>query len=221
MNWHKVAGLWDDQQNVVEAERVVDLLKEAIDQDHQPTVGIVTFNRKQRDLVSNVVDARCERDPQFYEAWLRAENPPSGRLDDKPFVKNIENVQGDERDVIFLSMGYAPNESGRFLKNFGPLTKAGGERRLNVAITRAREEVVFVASVRSADMDLVGSHSESAHLLKAYLEYAERGVDSMARSVDSLAGECESLFEAEVAQALIDHGLNTVAQVGCGGFRIR
>lgn len=135
-------------------------------------------------------------------------------------IKNLENVQGDERDVIFLSMGYAYNDVGKFLKNFGPLTKAGGGRRLNVAVTRAREAVVFVASVRAADMDLSGSKSEGSHLLKAYLEYAERGVDSLSRNIASLAGECESPFEAEVAAALARHGLNPVPQVGCGGFHI-
>lgn len=141
-------------------------------------------------------------------------------LSEPLFVKNLENAKGDERDVIILSMGYGYNEAGKFLKNFGPLTKSGGERRLNVAVTRARDEVILVASVKSTDLDLSGSTSLGANLLKGHLEYAERGVDSLAREIDSITGEAESTFEQEVASALIARGLHPILQVGCGGFRI-
>ena len=105
-------------------------------------------------------------------------------------------------------------------ENFRQLSKAGGERRLNVAVTRAREEVVLIASVKAADMDLSGSTSTGAHLLKAYFEFAERGVDTLGRSISETVEHCESPFEAEVAAALMRHGLEPVPQVGCGGFRI-
>ena len=141
-------------------------------------------------------------------------------LNEPMFIKNLETVQGDERDVIVLSMAYGYNNSGKFLKNFGPLNRSGGQRRLNVAVTRAKEEIIFVASVRAADLDLSGTTSEGAHLLKAYLEYAEKGVDSLAAARDEFAGEAESPFEDEVATALQRHGLEPVPQVGCGGFRI-
>jgi very-short-patch-repair endonuclease len=119
-----------------------------------------------------------------------------------------------------LSFGYGKNEAGKFIKNFGPLSKPGGERRLNVAVTRAREAVYLIASVRAADMDLSGSTSLGASLLKSYLEYAELGVDSLGRTIAETQGACESPFEEEVAAALIRHGLDPVPQVGCGGFRI-
>lgn len=137
----------------------------------------------------------------------------------RPFCP-LENVQGDERDVIFLSMGYGFNDAGRFNKNFGPINRQNGERRLNVAVTRAREELVFVSSVRAADMDLTSSRSEGAHLLKAYLNYAEKGVDTLGLGIDEFAAEVESPFEEEVAAALSRRGLEPVPQVGCGGFRI-
>ncbi|MEW4491038.1 AAA domain-containing protein [Thalassoglobus sp. JC818] len=143
-----------------------------------------------------------------------------GDVDARLFIKNLENVQGDERDVIFLSMGYGFNDSGKFTKSFGPINLQNGERRLNVAVTRAREELVFVTSVRSADMDLSGSKSTGAHLLKAYLNYAEKGVDTLGLAINEFAAEADSPFEEEVAAALIRRGLDPVPQVGCGGFRI-
>lgn len=124
------------------------------------------------------------------------------------------------RDVIFLSMGYGFNDADKFNKNFGPINKQNGERRLNVAVTRAREELVFVSSVRAADMDLTSSKSEGAHLFKAYLNYTEKGVDTLGLAMDEFAGEADSPFEEEVAAALIRRGLEPVPQVGCGGFRI-
>lgn len=206
-------GRWVDRKNLAEAERIADLVVEHLRTRPEVSLGIIAFNVSQQHAIEDVIYDRRRIDPEIDALF-------DVGLAEPMFVKNLENVQGDERDVILLSMGYAFNESGKFLKNFGPLTKAGGERRLNVAVTRARDEAVFVASVRAADMDLSASRSEGAHLLKAYLEYAERGVDSLARNVDSLAGECESPFEQEVAAALMQRGLNPVAQVGCGGFRI-
>ena len=174
---------------------------------------MIAFNASQQQAIEDAIYERRCSDPTIDALF-------DVGLTEPLFVKNLENVQGDERDVIFLSMGYAINEAGKFLKNFGPLTKAGGERRLNVAVTRAREEVVFVASVRAAAMDLTGTKSEGAQLLKSYLEYAERGVDSLGRESTAVTGDCESPFEAEVAEALIRRGLKPVPQVGCGGFRI-
>lgn len=90
----------------------------------------------------------------------------------------------------------------------------------NVAVTRVRDEVILVASVKSAELDLSGSTSLKANLLKGYLKYAERGVDSLAREIDSITGEAESTIEQEVAAALISRGLHPLLRVGCGGFRI-
>lgn len=206
-------GRWIDRANLPEAERVTDLVIEHLRMRPETSLGIIAFNQSQQSAIEDAIYDRRRKSPEV-EALFHT------GLSEPLFVKNLENVQGDERDIIILSMGYGYNEAGKFLKNFGPLTKSGGERRLNVAVTRAREEVILVASVRSADLDLSGSTSLGANLLKSYLEYAERGVDSLAREIDSTIGEAESTFEEEVAAALIARGLDPVLQVGCGGFRI-
>jgi very-short-patch-repair endonuclease len=174
---------------------------------------VIAFNISQQQAIEDAIYDLRRSSPVIDVLLKEATHEPL-------FIKNLENVQGDERDVILLSFGYAKNETGKFIKNFGPLSKPGGERRLNVAVTRAREAVSLVASVRSSDMDLSGSTSIGAQLLKAYLEYAEHGVDSMTRSIVETQSNCESPFEEEVAAALIRHGLDPVPQVGCGGFRI-
>ena len=206
-------GRWIDRKNLAEAERIADLVIAHHRTKPKTSLGVIAFNSSQQQAIEDAIYERRRNDPEIDAVFSVGLNEPM-------FVKSLENVQGDERDVILLSMGYAYNDAGKFLKNFGPLTKAGGERRLNVAVTRAREQIVFVASVRAADMDLTGSLSEGSHLLKAYLHYAERGIDSLARTIDSVRGECDSPFEEEVAAALIRHGLEPVPQVGCGGFRI-
>jgi very-short-patch-repair endonuclease len=206
-------GRWIDRVNLAEAERVTDLVIHHLRTRAETSLGIIAFNQSQQSAIEDAIHERRRRYPEV-EALFHI------GLSEPLFVKNLENVQGDERDVIILSMGYGYNEAGKFLKNFGPLTKSGGERRLNVAVTRAREEVVLVASVKAADLDLSGSTSLGANLLKGYLAYAERGVDAMAREVESITGEAESNFEEEVAAGLISRGLHPVLQVGCGGFRI-
>jgi very-short-patch-repair endonuclease len=206
-------GRWVERKNVLEAERITDLVIEHLKKRPNTSIGVIAFNQSQQRCIEDTIYDRRRKD-RIVDALFSIELP------EPLFVKNLENVQGDERDVILLSMGYAPNDAGRFLKNFGPLSKSGGERRLNVAVTRAREQVVLVASVRAADMDLSGSKTEGAHLLKAYLEYAEKGVDTLGLVRQEIAGDVESPFEEDVANALIRRGLEPVAQVGCSGFRI-
>ncbi|WP_425613631.1 AAA domain-containing protein [Anatilimnocola sp. NA78] len=206
-------GRWVDRVNRPEAERVTDLIIRHLRTRPETSLGIIAFNQSHQGAIEDSIYERRRKYPEVDALFHTGLSEPL-------FVKNLENVQGDERDVIILSMGYGYNEAGKFLKNFGPLTKAGGERRLNVAVTRAREEVILVASVKAADLDLSGSTSQGSRLLKGYLEYAERGVDSLAREITSITGEVESPFELEVATALIRHGLHPAVQVGCGGFRI-
>ena len=206
-------GRWIDRKNLVEAERVADLVIQHHRQRTGQSIGVISFSASQQRAIEDTIYERRRNDPEIDALFELHSTEPF-------FVKNLENVQGDERDIIILSMGYARNDAGKFLNNFGPLSKAGGARRLNVAVTRARERMVFVSSVRAVDLDLSGSTSEGAHLLKGYLDYAERGVDSLGTSVTLLTQECESPFEEEVAAALIRRGLEPVSQVGCGGFRI-
>ncbi len=210
---HVPNGLWSDRKNLTEARKVAELVVQHFQSKPEKSLGVIAFNATQQQAIEDAIyDLR--RSSPSTDALLKE------RTHEPLFIKNLENVQGDERDEIILSFGYGRNEAGKFIKNFGPLSKPGGERRLNVAVTRAREAVSLVASVRSSDMDLSESTSVGARLLKAYLEYAEHGVDSISRSVVETQGICESPFEEEVAEALIRRGLEPVSQVGCGGYRI-
>ncbi|WP_237225482.1 DUF4011 domain-containing protein [Rubinisphaera sp. JC750] len=211
-------GRWMDSKNLKEAERIVEMIVEHVRTRPDKSLGVIALNRSQQKTIEDSLYDLRRQDPEI-DALFDSGNY-FGNVAERLFVKNLENVQGDERDVIFLSMGFGYNDAGKFLKNFGPIIRPNGERRLNVAVTRAREELVFVSSVRSSDMDLSGSKSEGAHLLKAYLSYAEKGVDTLGHAIDEFSAEMDSPFEGEVAAALIRRGFEPVPQVGCGGFRI-
>src|SRR5690606_35743776 len=179
-------GRWIDRKNLREAERVVQMVVDHIRTHPDKSLGVIALNSThQRAIEDTLYDLR--RDRPDIDALFHGSDS-FGTTNENLFIKNLENVQGDERDFIFLSLGYGFNNLGKFNKNFGPINKQHGERRLNVAITRARESLTFVASVRSSDMDLSGSKSEGAHLLKSYLSYAERGVDVLDLAMQEIAG---------------------------------
>ncbi len=156
--------------NEVEARALVDYVcKAALEGGKKRSMGIVTFSQSQQRLLRAMIEERCAADKA-----LAAALPEEG--EGAYFVKNLENVQGDEADVILFSVGYAPDETGRFTMNFGPLNLDGGERRLNVAITRAKEQVVVFTSIRSSQID-AGEGGRTKALgavhLKDFLAYAE------------------------------------------------
>lgn len=133
----------------------------------------------------------------------------------------MENVQGDERDLMIFSIGYAPDEQGRFAMRFGPLNQAGGERRLNVAITRARSRVIVVSSIKGEAIDLSRTNALGVKLLRAYLEYAEQGPAALGSEVrEDSERDFESDFEREVGRALEAEGFLVKRQIGCGGYRL-
>lgn len=137
---------------------------------------------------------------------------------EKFFVKNLERVQGDERDAILISIGYGKNSEGRMLYRFGPLNNAGGERRLNVAVTRARSRIAVISSFSSADMDPARLKADGAQMLRAYLRYAESGgtdIGERRRERGPL-----NPFEADVLAQLSAAGLSLECQVGCSGYWI-
>jgi very-short-patch-repair endonuclease len=137
------------------------------------------------------------------------------------FVKNLENVQGDERDVILFSVCYGPDASGRVSMNFGPLNRDGGERRLNVAITRARREVFVFSTLRVEQIDLARTRARGVADLKLFLDYAERGAVAMAEAVViPYHDDFDSPFEQQVCAALRERGYTVHTQVGCSGYRI-
>lgn len=179
------------------------------------SIGVIAFSESQATAIDAVIERLVDEHPEV--AALCGEDRLSGL-----FVKNLETVQGDERDVIVFSMGYGRDEAGKFTMNFGPLSKSGGERRLNVAITRARRKVEFVSSVRSSDFS-ADLGTEGARHLRRYLEFAERGADRMtvlAIPLEPSGGDFESPFEAEVARTIRSWGYDVVPQVGCSDYRI-
>jgi very-short-patch-repair endonuclease len=195
---------------------VAEVVSRLSDVDEQGrSIGIVTFSQAQQALIEDLLDDARSKHPAIEQYFGNGVAEPL-------FVKNLENVQGDERDVIFFSVCYAKDQTGKMSMNFGPLNRDGGERRLNVAITRAREEVVVFSSIRADDIDLSRTKSIGVAHMKSYLKYAEHGVDALANITDSsiTTDDYDSLFEQEVAEYIRTNGYNVHTQVGCSGYRI-
>ena len=213
---HVPDGIFDrggKRSNLKEAEIVVELVFEHYSKyGSTKTLGVATLNLPQKDLILDVLEQKRKERPdldQFFQ-----DDRLSGF-----FVKNLEAVQGDERDVIILSLGYGKDSQGRLTMNFGPINKDGGERRLNVIVTRAKEKTVLVTSIKAADFNLNDLNSEGVRHLYHYLDYAERGRDAL--SLDNVfGGEVDSPFEDEVKNVIKALGYEVVSQVGCSSFRI-
>ena len=163
------------------------------------------------ETVEEAIDRRLKEQPDF-EQFFKED-----RLEGF-FVKNLENVQGDERDVIFFSVGYGYDQEKQMTMNFGPLNKPGGERRLNVAVTRAREKVVLITSIKATDID-AETKAVGVQTLRYYLDYAEHGPETL-ESVKAKEGEFESALDEDVAAEIKKMGYEIVPQVGCSGYRI-
>ncbi len=179
--------------------------------------GVVTFSQAQQHLVENLLDEERRKYPEIETHF--GDTPP---VEGEPvFVKNLENVQGDERDVIFFSICYGPDESGRVAMNFGPLNREGGERRLNVAITRAKHELLVFSGLRADQIDLTRTRAQGVRDLKHFLDYADRGPRALpANGLASAAGDAVSEFEGMVANRIRAAGYAVHHHVGCSGYRI-
>lgn len=177
----------------------------------QRSLGIVTFSQSQQRLVEDLLD-KARRDQPALEPHFTRQHEPV-------FVKNLENVQGDERDVILFSICYGPDQQGRYHENYGPINARGGERRLNVAITRARHELVVFASMGSEHVANRSAALGARHL-RAFLDYAARGASALAGQSAPTGAGVASPFEAAVLAALQARGHEVHTQVGCSGYRI-
>ena len=170
---HKVCGKWLNRQNETEAKKIVELLKDILNtRKNNENIGIITFNSDQQACINDFIDKEAGRDADFRTQILKERNRFENGEDVSLFVKNLENVQGDERDIIIFSIGYAPNAEGRIYTNFGSLSAEGGENRLNVAITRAKSKIIVVTSIEPEALKIEGSKNSGPKLLKKYLEYA-------------------------------------------------
>ncbi len=196
--------------NRAEAAALAAAVLEHVRTTPERTLGVAAFSIRQQEAILDEIEKARKIHPELEEFHRRHEHEPF-------FVKNLESVQGDERDVIFISVGYGPDASGYLTMNFGPLSADGGERRLNVLITRARRRCVVFSSIRSGDIDLARAAGRGVAAFKTFLHYAETGVLGTAESTDRPAG---SPFEEAVRDALVRRGLRVEGQIGVSGFFI-
>ena len=208
-------GIYDrkaSRTNRKEAEALVKYIFDRLERanGNYRSIGVVTFSQAQKDMIEDLVEKERAKHPALEPYFSETQEEPL-------FVKNLENVQGDERDVILFSIGYAPDTNGKFSMNFGPLNRQGGERRLNVAITRAKEQVVVFSSIHADQIDLNRTNAVGAAHLKYFLNYAENKVNIFSGSKTDNTGDC---LQDEIAEFLTARGYAVERNVGCSGFRI-
>jgi hypothetical protein len=203
------------RQNIPEAKEVAKLVLNHVQHNkelpEELSLGIITFNEDQKEAIQQQIEQLSLENPELEEFCQQGS--------DKYFIKALENVQGDERDVIILSFGYGRDQRGRFTQQFGPLTDYGGERRLNVAITRAKHKLILVASVVADDLEPEGK-SEGVQKMQKYMKYAASGgqeLDENAREVES---RTTSLFIEDVCHALQERGYQIQTSVGRSNYPI-
>ncbi|WP_159478524.1 DUF4011 domain-containing protein [Dyadobacter sp. 3J3] len=206
-------GVYTNQTNLIEAARLVKDLMEMIERFPLRSYGIVTLNAKQKMIIEDEIE-RVRKTNSNFDAFIDNSEMTSGKL----FVKNLENVQGDERDVIYISTTFGPNQNGAFLQNFGPIVGKNGWRRLNVLFTRAKQHIRIFSSFYSEQIKIVDSKEQRGlKALKDYLHFAATGIDNHAYITQR---EPDSDFEKAVGSFLKEHGFEIVYQLGVSGYLI-
>ncbi|SDY26221.1 DUF4011 domain-containing protein [Halopenitus persicus] len=211
-------GLYDrggSSTNEPEARRVLELVKEHIKTKPTKSLGVVAFSSNQAEAIRETIEEARQTDPEL-DAFVAEDDALEGF-----FIKPLENVQGDERDSLIFSVGYGPDESGKISMNFGPLNQSGGSRRLNVAVTRAKEHIQVVTSLQPGDIDLGRTSAGGVEDFKHYLEYAKHGKDALTRSDSETEFlQFDSEFEEAVYTALDQYGFDVSTQVQSSGYSI-
>jgi very-short-patch-repair endonuclease len=203
-------GRGGSRSNPVEARAVAEAVAEHARTSPELSLGVAAFSQAQQDAIQTQLERMRTEHPELRQLESRHQAEPF-------FVKNLENVQGDERDVIFISVGYGRDADGYLSHSFGPLNLDGGERRLNVLISRAKHRCVVFCNFVHEDIDLQRSQSRGVRVLKTFLKYAQtRELDTPRPS----GGEPESPFEEAVYAALVARGHRVDCQVGSAGFRL-
>lgn len=177
------------------------------------TIGVVTFNSEQQRLIEDLLEAERRKDPSIEGFFADTQLEPV-------FVKNLESVQGDERDIIYFSITYGKDAAGHMTMSFGPMNRPGGERRLNVAVTRARHELLVFSTITPDTIDLARTQSIGVRDMKHFLEFAERGPRAIIEATSESLGSFDSPFEEQVAEALGRKGWHVATQIGVSAFRI-
>ena len=218
VRFERIAGVYDrggTRTNKAEAEAIVKAIEShyTAKPARNQTVGVVTFNQPQQMLIETLLDARRRANHELDRSIAASAREPL-------FIKNLENVQGDERDLIFFSITYGPDAAGKTTMNFGPLNGEGGHRRLNVAISRAREGVVIFSTLLPEQIDLAKVRAAGVRDLKHYLEFAQRGPRALLEQSMPTGREPDSPFETAVLKVLRDRNWVVHPQVGCSGYRL-
>jgi very-short-patch-repair endonuclease/DNA polymerase III delta prime subunit len=204
--------------NQIEAEEVVRLCIDQVQNDPTKTIGVIAFSKAQEQKIRDVLTEKLSKEYSHLSEYLDETSEDKNSF----FIKNLESVQGDERDVIILSICYGPDKTGKVFNRFGPINSASGYRRLNVAVTRAKDKLICVASMHFSDIT-PSAGARGAILLQKYLEYAEKGSQVLEGNLvqnGSPLAEHDSDFEACVEKAITDMGYTVHRQIGVSGFKI-
>ncbi len=232
ISFHRMqSGIYDKRRNRAEADYVAQLVRELLRRQCDRSIGIVAFSEAQQDEIEGALQRLAQDDADFRDRldaeWEREiEGQFVGLL-----VKNLENIQGDERDIIILSVCYGYGPNGKMLMNFGPINKSGGERRLNVAFSRAKHHMAVVSSIQSAD--ITNDYNDGAACLKNYLRYAEavstgnseashrvlRGMSRWQATSEDPGSEPDEPLAVQIAAALKAKGYIVDRAVGQSHFR--
>ncbi|MBO9592822.1 MAG: DUF3320 domain-containing protein [Niabella sp.] len=216
VKYHHVEGFYDKgktRTNTFEADEIVQYIQSHYGnpQKRKLSVGVVTFSQVQQNLIEEKLQKLFMSDPELEEY--------ANENDEPLFVKNLENVQGDERDIILFSVCYAPDEEGKMSMNFGPLNRDGGWRRLNVAVTRARYEMHMFATLQADKIDMNRTSAEGVAGLKAFLQFAEKGYLGV-RPEDVQDALSKQHLSVSVSKKLQERGLAVRCNIGTSGFKV-
>ncbi len=216
VSWVQVEGFYDkgsSKQNKAEAEAIVgEIVRRLRDEKLRcESIGVVTFSVVQQVLIDDMLADKFLEDPKLEEY--------ANSMYEPILIKNLENVQGDERDVILFSVGYGPDKDGKVSMNFGPVNRDGGWRRLNVAISRARKEMIVYSVIRPDQIDLSRTRAEGVEGLKGFIEFAAKGQAALpVRLTDHRSGD--NGFVQLVADRINELGYKTKTQIGCSEYKI-
>ena len=207
-----VAGYYEGGgQNSFEGKAIIEEIKRRYKESNgsAQSLGVITFNVKQQSLIEDLLDKEYMADPAL-ESWALSGSEPL-------FVKNLENVQGDERDTILFSITYAPDENSKMAMRFGPVNSEGGWRRLNVAVTRARREMVLFSTLEPEQIDLARTSSKGVRALKSFLEFARRG---RFIGASALSPNEEDSIAAQVCKRLGEKGYEVKRNIGSSAYKV-
>ena len=216
VTFRQINGFYDrsrSRQNRAEADAIIAEIKRRLQDPtlSKQSIGVVTFNSNQQSLIEDLLNEMFDKNPSLEKMATEVDEPI--------FIKNLENVQGDERDVILFSVGYGPDKTGKISYNFGPLNRDGGWRRLNVAVSRARYEMIVFSTLLPDQIDENRSSAEGVRSLKMFLSYAQKGTLMPVNDNNGSDKEKDGVVSA-IAEALMARGYRVRLNVGSSDYKM-